>query len=271
MKRQNTPLGESYWRPTGPVFYDEAELSTDTGQTEKPQTPTVIDRRVYADETNPAGDTLRAAVQDVTSDFKDSVRAKVGNLGGLCDSCGSKDAEERKKKRAEIAAKYGLRDCNFFKDDDYFDCIRFNQEQIARRDAEFAEWQRKRDEAIGAALGDKEAKFLELIITLCKKLIAYNAAFGPMRLKDVAKADPIKFHSLYAEVQASYSMFKNIDADTVLTLNPSVAEMTVNEILGRAQSMINGKYGFMGRYTLPLISGSVLFLLFAAWYAKRQK
>lgn len=282
-------LGEdaSYWQPSGPTFYDPADLGSDgdTGESGGGDTGETGGKGpgeggtggefedTGGEKKEGDGGIMGALMKGVTSGISTGVAMGVA---GLCQSCSNNDKKDREKKKLELAAKYPLRDCSPYKGvaakaKEYADCLRFNQEQLAKRDAEFAAWLKEYDERNGKNLTDEQAKMLEMVVQLCIKLKQYNPAFGPMKLKDVARTAPDIYHKLYGELQAAYPNIKNIDGDTILVLNPTLAEMTIDEIISRAQNMLNGKYGFLGKYTVPIVGASLLFLILGAVAYKRRQ
>jgi len=225
------------------------------GAAEDPGTELIDDKEVETDET---GLPSTPSSKDMAKYVFGGADAGAGSSGGggmipgvgsgglalVCTGCNHTEKNLIEEKKAELEKKYPLRDCNPYKDlvdsSEYDACLKFNEEQLRKRDAELANYVASLSNENGKGSSPAVVAGLQLLIQLCNEMVAYKPSTIDMTLMDVYRTERAKFVELYTRIQTQYAPLKNIDVDTLMTLNPMLNAMTLREIINRAQNMVNG-------------------------------
>lgn len=166
-----------------------------------------------------------------------------GLMGSELCGCANKDEEAEKAKKDELAEKYPTRDCG---PNPTAACLAYNAKQITLRDQEFALWKEAKDAQVSDALPAEDKEKFAFAAELAKEMKARHPEAGSMTLSEIYKRYPDDFDAVYAKLGEKYPLLKTIDPETALAMSPSIASMTLDELIAKTTAMSGGMAGAGG-------------------------
>lgn len=182
--------------------------------------------------------------QDASQSPVSSILGASGGAGGMCSTmsglCGAMNADNKAKdsEKAALAQKYPYKDCGL---NPSVACLAYNKNIDALRANELNAWDSAKNTQLGAAIPVKDQQAFALTADMAIALKAkLPAGSGKMSLSQIAKAYPKEFGDAYATLQKQFPMLKNVPAELLLAMNPTAANMTLDELIAKAQALSGG-------------------------------
>jgi len=154
--------------------------------------------------------------------------------GGMCGACGSADEKAEEDKKKELVSKYPLRQCS---SPPTPDCLAYNKKMTELQEQEFNSWKAAKDEAVGETMNPDERQKFGFVSQLAQKLKAAHPEAGDMTLSEIRKIYPDDFDKIYEQLKTQFPFLKAIDADTALAMSPSIAKMTLDELINKTSAI----------------------------------